>query len=99
MMRLKRKLVHLVAVAGFSAVAVLGFAPPAAAAPVGSCSTGPSWDNGIKSGVATCNGSFWRLNVSCLNNSTMYGPWGGSRTAVTRHSGCHNNWFVNVFTQ
>ncbi|MCY7288256.1 hypothetical protein RCH12_003703 [Cryobacterium sp. MP_3.1] len=89
----------LAAIGSIAIVAALGVTMPASAAPVGSCSSGPSWDNSIPAGVASCNGSYWRVNVSCVNNSTNYGAWGGARTAVTVHNGCKNNWFTSVVTQ
>ncbi|HEU5223384.1 MAG TPA: hypothetical protein VFU07_06840 [Candidatus Lumbricidophila sp.] len=89
--------ITLAAAASFGLV--LGVVTPAAAAPVGSCTSSPYWDNSLVAGVASCNGSYWRLNVGCLNNSTVYGAWGGPRTAVTRHSGCKDNWFVSAWTE
>lgn len=78
---------------------VLGVALPAAASPIGNCSGPPHWNNSISAGVASCDGSNWRVNVNCLNNATVYGSWGGARSAATVHSGCKNNWFVNVWVQ
>lgn len=81
-----------------AAVAILGggmlSAAPAAAAPVGSCSSGPYYDHGSGAGIASCNGSFWRVNVGCWFNPTVYGAWGGARTAVTYHPDCRDNWGV-----
>lgn len=74
-------------------------AAPASAAPIGSCTSGPHWESSINSGVASCNGSYWRVNVDCVNNATVYGAWGGPRTAVTRANNCAGNWFINVWTQ
>lgn len=98
------KRIHKLAVAGVIGVttATLGSigagAPSAVAAPVGTCTSGPYWDSPTSSGIASCDGAHWRVNVRCTDQ-IIYGEWGGPRTAITKADECAGDPTTFAFTE